>query len=386
MPHRTLGIICASKGWGGLEINTLQLCEWLRERGWRVHLLSAPNAPLTGNARDIPNSVATLGLKSIPKKTKQLRLVHSWVLQHKIEVLLIPNNKDLIIASLYKRFINRDIAIVYQQHMQVGVSKRDFIHTLRYKMIDKWIAPLNYLKAETLRLTRIPEWKIVVIPFGIDVKKFGTTTISKEESRNGLRLPNDAIIIGCLGRIDAKKGQDLLIKALPKLRQKGNYQLLLMGNPTENEGDKFSKHLQHLIVDSGLERFVHLRPYGAEVMQFYRAIDVFAIPSHCETFGMVTIEAMAAGVPVIGTDNYGTRELLGAGEFGYLFEKENESDFIGKFLTLEADSLIGKMVENARNEVLARYSKGAMVSKTIKVLVEAMNAPQDEDFFESLED
>ncbi|MEO6832494.1 MAG: glycosyltransferase family 4 protein [Chitinophagaceae bacterium] len=164
MPYRTLGIICTSQGWGELEISTLRLCEGLRERGWRVHLLSAPNAALSEKAKDIPNSVATLGSKNIPKKAKQLRLINHWVMQHKIEVLLLTNYKDIAIASLYKRFLDRDIALVYFQYQKLEKSKRDFIHTLRFKMIDRWVVSSEFLKAETLRQTRVPERKIVVIP------------------------------------------------------------------------------------------------------------------------------------------------------------------------------------------------------------------------------
>jgi D-inositol-3-phosphate glycosyltransferase len=158
MPHRIIGIVCTSPGWGGLELNTLRLARWLREKGWKVHLLTAGGVALQEQAGDAPSSVNAIREEGLPGKGGQLRALHAWVRRYKIRLLFVPYNRDISLASLYKRFYDGDIGLVYQQHMQVGVRKRDLIHTLRYAMIDVWISPLQYLKEETMRMTRVPEW------------------------------------------------------------------------------------------------------------------------------------------------------------------------------------------------------------------------------------
>lgn len=214
MQHRRLGIICTSQGWGELEINTLKLCEWIRVRGWRVHLLSAPNADLDEKADSIPNSITTLGLKSIPKKTKQLRLVHQWVMQHKLEVLLVTNYKAIAIASIYKRFLNRDIALVYLQQEKLQKSKRDLIHTLRFKMIDKWIVCSEESQTATLRLTRLPDEKVVLMPEMETSASFETAAHGYAAEKSELIISKDQITARLTGlledAINAPDGLDFL--------------------------------------------------------------------------------------------------------------------------------------------------------------------------------
>ena len=376
MPHRIIGIICTSPGWGGLELNTLRLAGWLREAGWKVHLLTAGDRPIYQHAGEAPSSVQVFSEVGLPRKGGQLRIIHAWVRRYKIHVLFVPYNKDIAVASLYKRFYDREIGLVYQQHMQVGVRKRDLIHTLRYAMIDVWISPLQYLKEETLRLTRVREERIEVIPFGIEPELFLQSLWTRGQARESLGLPQDAYIIGVLGRLDPKKGQDLVVRALRQLCDRGdaNYHVLLMGSTTINEGDAFSQRLHELVRECGLSDRVHFRSYEEDVMVFFRAIDLFAMPSHGETFGMVTVEAMAAGVPVIGTDKDGTREILGEGRYGYLFEKEDVDGFCRQVEAVRGDES-GKR-KAAQDAALAEYSKSKMVESINRVLLELVEEEQ----------
>lgn len=374
MPHRTLGIICNSPGWGGLELNTLRLARWLQELGWRVHLLTAADSAIGDHAGNMVNSLTRMGMPGkLPRKPAQLRIIHDWVGRFHIRALLVPFNKDIGVASLYKRFYNRRIGFVYQQHMQVGVSKRDFIHTLRYAMIDVWIAPLSYLRVEVLEKTRFPGDRIDVVPFGFDTTQFLSTKWTRETARAQLSIPKDAFLIGVLGRLDPKKGQDTVVEALAILRKGGNTtaQLLLMGASTLHEGDAYASALHRLVAAERLGALVDFRPYEADVMAFYRAIDVFVMPSHGETYGMVTIEAMAAGVPVIGAAKDGTAELLGNGEFGTLFPVKDAAA-LARSLEVMIASPSAVDVEKARNHALATYDKTRMVTAIATILEEVI--------------
>jgi D-inositol-3-phosphate glycosyltransferase len=82
-----------------------------------------------------------------------------------------------------KKLFFKSLILLYQQHMQIGIRKRDFIHTLRFKSINYWICPLNYLRVEVLERTRFAVDKIKVIPIGVELQKFVSTKISREEAR-----------------------------------------------------------------------------------------------------------------------------------------------------------------------------------------------------------
>lgn len=382
VPHRSLGIICNSPGWGGLELNTLRLAQWLQDLGWRVHLLTSVDSAIGKNAGGMVNSVTRMGVPGkLPRKPAQLRVIHDWVGRCHIRALLVPFNKDIGIASLYKRFYNRRIGFVYQQHMQVGVRKRDLIHTLRYAMIDAWIAPLPYLKAEVLEKTRVAAERVDVVPFGLDPQPFLNSDWTRESARRQLNIPRDAYLVGVLGRLDPKKGQDTVVEALAQLRKDGfgNAQLLLMGASTLHEGDAFAASLHRLVASEGLGNVVDFRPYETDVMVFYRAIDVFVMPSHGETYGMVTIEAMAAGVPVIGADKDGTSELLAHGRYGRLFPVKDATALAAAIRELSADGLVRQKLAEARAHVLDVYDKTNMTREIAEILENVILDTRDED-------
>jgi D-inositol-3-phosphate glycosyltransferase len=382
MPHRTLGIICNSPGFGGLELNTLRLARWLQDLGWRVHLLTGVGMPIGERAGEMVNSVTRMGIPGkLPRKPAQLRVIHEWVGRCKINALLVPFNKDIGIASLYKRFYNRKIGFVYQQHMQVGVRKRDFIHTMRYAMIDVWVSPLPYLKAEVLEKTRVPEDRIDVVPFGIDTEAFLNTQWTRESARRQLNIPEEAFLIGVLGRLDPQKGQDTVIEALSALYKSGmaNARLLLMGASTLAEGDAFAASLHRLVAKEKLGQLVDFRAYEQDVMVFFKAIDVFVMPSHGETYGMVTIEAMAAGVPVVGTDKDGTAELLDHGKFGRLFPLKDAAALAEALRETASESGLNSQIGLARKHVLEVYDKNKMAAEIAAILEETILENRNED-------
>ncbi len=312
--------------------------------------------------------------KGVPGRAGQLRIMHKWVQQHHIPILLVPYRNDLKVASLYKRIYDGDVALIYQQHMQLGRSKRNLIHTLRYQMIDIWVSPLQYLKEETLRLTHVPEDRIEVVPFGIDMRPFESPNPTREEARRLLGLPESAYLVGVLGRLDSKKGQLLILQALEKMKQAGAaaWELLIMGDPTRNEGGKeYAQQLHDFVDQKGLNKWVHFRPFTSEVMRFFRAVDVFVMPSSWVAFGMVLIQAMAACVPVLGADADGTRELLGHGTFGWMYENENLESFCKALSALRASDTQAKTLA-ARQQALAQYSKEKMTQSLEALLLEML--------------
>ena len=380
MPHRIIGIICSSEGWGGLELNTLRLSKWLRQSGWKVHLLASGGAPITSDNASSCNSISTFAQNGKPPRSAQLRVVHDWIRRYKIRLVFVTFNKDIAVASLYKRFYNSNMLVVYQQHMQVGVRKRDLIHTLRYAMIDAWISPLQYLKEETLRLIRIAERKVHVIPFGVEAGKFVHTNWTREAARDALGLPANACFIGLLGRLDPGKGQDVAIRAMHYLLASNrNCELLIMGSATRNEaGEHFEQSLHWLAAETGVAQSVHFRPFSEDVMCFFRAINMFAMPAPGETFGMVTVEAMMAGVPVVGANKDGTREILEGGRFGWLFEPGDENDLCRVVSGMLASGELSQKANTAQQEALARYSHQNTVS-VLADLMERLITTQEKD-------
>jgi glycosyltransferase involved in cell wall biosynthesis len=145
--------------------------------------------------------------------------------------------------------------------------------------------------------------------------------------------------------------------------------VLIVGESTRNEGNDYEASLRLQIEQLNLQEFVHIRPYSAEVFNFYHAIDAFMLCSKGETFGTVTIEAMAMGLPIIGTNSSGTPELLNHGLCGLLVDPDDtiEWSLAMEKLTHKNDE-VAQMAMRAKERFNLNYSKEASVSGMIEIV------------------
>ncbi|HSU27053.1 MAG TPA: glycosyltransferase family 4 protein [Chitinophagaceae bacterium] len=355
-------LVCTSRSFGGLELNTIRLAAWLREKGWNPKLVVAAGTEMENKAKESLQQV--ISVRSVNTISK-LFFIRRLVKKEKIALLFTPLNKDIAALSLYKRLFNRKIKLIYQQQMLVGVNKKDPVHRFRYAMIDRWICPLDYLKEEVLARTNIPASKIEIIPLGADTARLTKNNIGKVDARIVLDLPQKKRIVGILGRIDPMKGQDTLIKAVAMMKNdpEKNFDVVLMGAVTNDHSDEFIGSLYNMVDESAIRDRVHFRPYNEKIELFYKAIDVFAMASQNETMGMVTLEAMSSGVPVIGTNRAGTAEILERGKLGFLFEPGEPSDFCRAMGELIKYPELDAMIAAARSQVEIKYSKEVMLNK-----------------------
>src|ERR1700747_2237494 len=130
--NKRIGILCSSNSAGGLELNTARLANWLQTRGWQITIYGLNSSPLASMAQRghihfnsivVPKKYLDIpGALSLCKKLKS----------DQINILLVCTNRDLSMATWTKLFSGKKFRLIYQQHMQVGIKKKDIIHTLRY--------------------------------------------------------------------------------------------------------------------------------------------------------------------------------------------------------------------------------------------------------------
>jgi glycosyltransferase involved in cell wall biosynthesis len=238
---------------GGGETHALQLTSALRERGHDVILAGRRGGPLN------PDTPATaLRLRSLLKH-EHLDIVHAHV----------ARDYPLVAAAALGI---RGVKVIFTRHLLYPV-RRNFL----YKRVDAWIAPTAQI-LETL--APLKPKRSAVIPNWVDTQKFA-------HRPHGRHNP---VRIGLIGQISPHKGHDDAVEAM-RLLGKG-FQLLIAG-----EGDPaYIAKLKHS--SAGLPvafvGFVTLPDYFAE-------IDMLIVPSWQEPFGIITLEAMSSGIPVIGT-------------------------------------------------------------------------------------
>jgi phosphatidylinositol alpha-1,6-mannosyltransferase len=199
-----------------------------------------------------------------------------------------------------------------------------------------------------------------IVP-GVNATEFSPGNLS---SGNQLRTElgwTDRPVIVCVSRLMARKGQDELIRALPKIHQTApNASLIIVGD------GPYRKDLERLVKKLGLENFVHLtgKVSQTELSKWYAAGDIFAMPCRTrmggwdvEGLGIVFLEGSATGLPVIVGDSGGAVDAVIDGETGYLVDGTNTAEIADRIAYLFANPDVAKkMGEAGRNWVTQEWT------------------------------
>jgi glycosyltransferase involved in cell wall biosynthesis len=331
-----LAYLCSSLSWGGLEMNQLRNALWMKERGHKVVFLAVKEAPAYKAA--VNAGLATRAIHRHKKyyDFKSGRTLAKILERECVSHLIIRDTRDMSVSVIAKRRCSHKVHLSYFMEMQLGVKKTHLLHSIRFRNIDLWSCPLNWLADQVRTMTHFPSERIAVISSGLELKK-AMSTYSKAESRKIMDLPLDLKIIGLVGRFDVQKGQMVLLEALSKLEDK-EVAVCLLGEPTIGEGEAYSHEINTFIDTNHLTNRVFIRPFRSDVSTFFRAVDVFVMASKAETFGMVTIESMACGTPIIASNGGGSPEILRHGALGLLYAPMDASALAAALKEFLSDS------------------------------------------------
>lgn len=323
MSKHVIGYFCASDSWGGLEMNQWRNALWMAERGHDVVMFVREGTPAERAAKE-----SGLVISRVKKHKRYYDYLNAKRLKrrisyHRVTHMIVRDPKDMGLCALTKTIMGNKLFLAYFMEMQLGIPKKDFLHTVRFKKFDLWSCPLPWLAEQVKEQTNYPVERIKIIPSALDLSTY-QKEVSRAEAREELKLSNDQKWIGLVGRFDAQKGQLLLLKAFQKVKEQlSTYNLLFLGEKTHGEAEEYYTKMLAFIDKNHLNDRVEIRPFRKDVETFYSAIDVFVMATKAETFGMVTIEAMASGCKIIGSNAGGTPEILKHGKYGTLFESEN---------------------------------------------------------------
>ncbi len=157
--------------------------------------------------------------------------------------------------------------------------------------------------------------KINVVPCGVNLGQF--KVIDRTLARQHLGFGEERIIL-YVGRLDPLKGIDKLIEALPLLSHIPGVRLVVIGGGEDSQHEV--EQLRGLARGLGVQdavSFVGLVKHE-QLPYFYSAADVCVVPSHYESFGLVVLESLACGTPVVATDVGNHRDVIRDGETGYV--------------------------------------------------------------------
>ena len=177
--------------------------------------------------------------------------------------------------------------------------------------------------------------KFIVIPNGIDTTWWHSqflrfTDLDRRKIKEELFLAHEnSLIIISVAELHERKGLKYLIEAIPEVAAKfPNIKLVLVGEGPERP------ELEKLIKKLGIENHVILTGRQKEIPKLLKCADIFVLPSKREAFGLVLLEAMIAGLPIIASDTGGIPEIIENKKNGILVEPENSGKIATALIAL----------------------------------------------------
>jgi len=210
----------------------------------------------------------------------------------------------------------------------------------------------DHMRQEALKIAPASAPKHRKIPGGVDIDRFKPAE-DKMAVRRELSLPEDKIILLTVRRLATRMGLENLIQAMAIVEKERADVMLLIGGQGE-----IKEKLQQLIRDLGLQRttMTGYIAYDSELPKYYQASDLFVMPSiTLEGFGLSTVEALACGVPVVGTSTGGTPEILNEVLPDFIFANTEPQTIAEGILGL-LDSVRGEGIKTKVREYAENHS------------------------------
>ncbi len=295
------------------------------------------------------------------------KLLHKYKIKN-IDVLLASNFSDKLLVSFLSVIFR--IPIVWIEYGRLHtVFKRNFyfpkvIYRLAKNIPKTVIVPSKNTLESLIIDARVSLSKLDLIPCGTEIPLYYKPSSILKRKLSG------KYVIGNISRITREKGQDIIISAAPDiLKVIPNAIFLLIGDgPDRSE-------FEQLIKERNLEDYFILPGFVGEVKDYYPLMDTFVFPTiwEMEGFGIVSIESMMYGVPVVASNIRPVSEIIDDYQTGLLFKPGNPQDLSKKVIELyENHKLRSKIIKLAREKAHKKYDIVNISQKIYEVLNDAI--------------
>lgn len=290
---------------------------------------------------------------------KALRHCRTQPQQHPFRIWHVRRNNEMLWGLLFKHLFRCPLSLVMTS---CALRRHSWFPRLLLSRMDEVIATSDEAAVYFPQVAAI-------VPHGVDCERFRPTTRPKAELMNKLGLPTAHGIAIC-GRIRPEKGTDLFVEALIKLLPDHPDFIACLAGRAAPEHQSFQQKLQKKIADAGLtDRFFWLGEVQYEQMpEFLASMSLCVAPARYEGFGLVPLEAMASGVPVVASRTGCYPDAIVSGQTGELFDCGDLDGLVAALAPLLASPVsLENMSDACRNRVVSIYSAETEAARIVEV-------------------
>lgn len=243
----------------------------------------------------------------------------------------------------------RNVRVFYTAHGFHFFSGAHFTNWLLYYPIEWWLSKytdllvtINQEDYQRAKKAFNARGRVVYIPgVGINISRFRDVMISKEDKRQEIGVPNDALLLLSVGELIRRKNHETVIKTIARLKDANIYYVICGSG-------ELDEYLRGLIGKLGLEKQVILLGSRADIDEICKSADIFLHPSYQEGLPVALMEAMAAGLPCVASRIRGNTDLIEEGRGGYLCPPADVEAF-SRAISLLADDPEQRAAMGANN-------------------------------------
>jgi D-inositol-3-phosphate glycosyltransferase len=215
---------------------------------------------------------------------------------------------------------------------------------------DQIIVASGHEQQQLLRFYEALDEQIAVVPCGVDLDQF--RPLPKPVAREAVGVRGKHVLL-FVGRLEPLKGIDILLRAAAGLDERDDVEVIVAGGLSDGHPGE-PERLRAVAAESGLgDRVRFIGPQSQErLVLLYNAADITVVPSYYESFGLVAVESMACGTPVVASRVGGLTSTVRDGETGYLIPWRCPEAFLERIeLLLGNETLRSHFGEAARRSV-----------------------------------
>ena len=321
---------------GGMNVYVRQLAAALGEMGMQIDIFTREHADVANRIETIGPNVRVIHIRAgepeahlgelyahLPEFLNQLNafreeeglkydVVHShywlssWIGRELSQEMGVPHVVTFHTLGLIK---------MQSRAGEVEQAERPVVEAEVMATADRIIAFSPHERDAMARLYGADAGKVSLVPCGVDLSVF--RPLDRDSVRARLGLNGDKILL-YVGRIEPLKGLDLLVETAAQMDSQDGVRVMVVG--ADVNGDRELDRVKQLVRERDLEDKIDFvgQVDHKELPLYYNAADVCVVPSYYESFGLVALEAMACGTPVVATRVGGLSTIIQHSRTGYL--------------------------------------------------------------------